>query len=186
MSKKESKINRWRRPTAIGGAIAAVAAVAAGVVFFTAASGSAEHKASKCDSWTADFSARFDAIPDGEFATPVRITSPKGGVNAWEVLISEGVAHLQWEDAAGADVGILTSKPGVVDQRWHQFRAEVSQSGSDIAVALTVDGQRATSTIARKKVDATGSTTAIKPTDAGVDAATVKDFAWNPAACAKV
>ena len=199
----EKRINRRRLVAAIAGTVVA-AAVAVGVVALTASDGSAQLAADKCQqltssqaialpdgskssSWKAEFSAQFAPIGEGDFAIPVRITSPKGAVNSWEFLISEGVVHFQWEDTKGVDVGMATSKAAVVDQKWHKFSAEVSQSGPDIAVALSVDGQRVASTITGKKLDAAGSIVTIKPSDAGVDAGPVKDFTWTTGStCAKL
>lgn len=123
---------------------------------------------SSSSSWRLEFTARFgtgsDTISDADFTIPVRVTSPAGTVNSWEFLVSTGFACFDWIDTAGAYTdGIFTTVP-VDDGLWHHFRADVAQSGGNIAVALTVDGVViGTKTIVGKTLNSTGSKIGINP-----------------------
>lgn len=139
------------------------------------------------NSWRAEFEAKIQENDAPDFAIPVQITSPNGSVNDWEFLISEGLAHFNWEDSSGSYTDILSSSARVADGQWHTFQADVAQSGADIAVTLTVDGSKyGPSTLTGKTLNAAGSKVAINPIKENA-AAAVKHFEWHSSgACGKL
>lgn len=144
---------------------------------------------SASNSWRAEFEARFNekGVAAADFAVPIEIQSPGGSVNDWQFLISEGQAYLNWEDSSGSYTDMLNSGAMVVDGQWHSFRAEVTQSGTDILATLTVDGTAyGPSTLAGRVLDSANSKVAVNPLkDNQADG--VRNFVWrSSAACAKV
>lgn len=138
------------------------------------------------DSWHAEFTARFHEQTTTDFAVPVQIQSPRGDVNDWQFLISEGRAHFNWEDSSGSYTDIVSGAADVVDGRWHTFRADVAQVGADIDVVLTVDGVTyGPSIVVGKILDSSGSSVRFNPlAENAADA--IKHFMWQSSTtCAK-
>lgn len=143
----------------------ALSAVAAGAAPLLSQASVAAGPKCAADSWTVDAAARFGKIVD--FTVPVQVESPSGGINAWEILVSEGDAYFQWTDNAGSTVGILSSGVRVDDGKRHHFRADVAQTAGGISVTFTVDGKTfGPTTIGGKTLDASNSTVTINPLQA--------------------
>lgn len=124
--------------------------------------------------WRLEFVARFgigsDTITDSDFTVPVRMTSPSGTVNNWELLVSAGTAIFQWSDTSGAYTALVDSGVVVDDGEWHHFRLAAVQSGGNITATITVDGATtASSSLVGKTLNSAGSSVAVNPAREAAD-----------------
>lgn len=117
--------------------------------------------------WRVEFVVRFgfgsDSVVDGDFTVPVRVESPSGDVNLWEILVSEGKAVIQYADTALAFTGTVDSGVYVDDGQWHHLRMEAEQSGANISATITVDGRSTSATLTTKTLNAADSRIGINP-----------------------
>ena len=100
---------------------------------------------STATSYRIELVAQFPVLAPGEFVAVMQWYTPSGGVDFWELdaadLSGGGLYIQRFTNSSGAtalyDSGVLGN---VADGLWHHIRIDVEQSGGDINIVVTLDG----------------------------------------------
>lgn len=92
--------------------------------------------------WRMEFVALFNTFEAGAFGVPLQWLTG-GTIALWELVASQDVdggLGFEFIDVNGAAGGPVFSSVRVDDGLWHHFRVDAVQSGSNIALTVTMDG----------------------------------------------
>lgn len=96
---------------------------------------------SSSTTWRLEFSAKWNTIAVGDFTVAMQ-WSVDGTVDIWEIDatdVGSGGLYIQYLSTAGT-FDLAASNIAVDDGLWHRIRVDAAQSGGNIAITVTLDG----------------------------------------------